>query len=95
MILHSCGCRDVDNFVLLLANFLNCYGIHVRLDLLESKKMASAGAAVYLEATEQESKYVIIVCTKDLGKGLVMISYLNFFRSCILVKTLRYLHSNL
>eukprot|EP00794_Sanderia_malayensis_P006941 gene6941-7721_t len=66
MILHSYGCRDVDNFVLLFANFLNSHGINTRLDLLETREMAAAGTASYLETTEREVEYVIVVCTKDL-----------------------------
>eukprot|EP00112_Aurelia_sp_Birch-Aquarium-sp1_P003826 Seg1430.19 transcript_id=Seg1430.19/GoldUCD/mRNA.D3Y31 product="hypothetical protein" protein_id=Seg1430.19/GoldUCD/D3Y31 len=66
MILWCHGCKDLENFVLLLASLLQANGFDVKLDLLENNVVAEQGGlAKYLVRGEDDADYVIVVCTEN------------------------------
>ena len=68
MILWCHGCKDLENFVLLLASLLQANGFVVKLDLLENNVVAEQGGlAKYLVHGEDDADYVIVVCTENAG----------------------------
>ena len=70
MILWCHGCKELENFVLLFAALLQGNGFLVKLDLLDNNVIAEQGGlANYLVRGEDDSNYVIVVCTNNEGNS--------------------------